>query len=155
MAESQGIVGRIYNLVDYFVPADMASDREKRQQARMFLISHLFGPLIGNTVPLALYVIDPNPGYQIVVLSASVTAFWLFPPLLRLFGHYNLLALISIQNLNFCILASCYFYGGITSPTLPWILTIPLLAFFYIGSSPSLRGVVLGIFLVNIAGFWA
>lgn len=142
------------DLVDWFIPADIAADREMRKQARMFLISHLFGPFIGNVVPLALYVLDPKPGYQVAVLAASISGFWIFPFVLRAVGHYNLLALISIQNLMFCILWSCFFYGGVTSPTLPWVLTIPLLAFFYLGSSPRLRLIVLAMFALNFAAFW-
>lgn len=140
-------------ILDWFIPADVAANRELRKQARMFLISHLFGPFIGNTVPLALYVFDPHPGYEVGVLAASISGFWIFPFVLRRFGHYNLLALISIQNLMFCIFWSCFFYGGVTSPTLPWILSIPLLAFFYIGSEPRLRTIVLVMFAANFAVF--
>ncbi len=142
------------DLVDWFIPAELAADREMRKQARMFLISHLFGPFIGNVVPLALYILDPKPGFEVVVLAASITGFWIFPFVLRAIGHYYLLALISIQNLMFCILWSCFFYGGVTSPTLPWVLTIPLLAFFYLGSAPRLRLIVLGMFALNFAVFW-
>lgn len=140
-------------ILDWFIPADVAANRELRKQARMFLISHLFGPFIGNTVPLALYIFDPNPGFEVIVLAASISGFWIFPFVLRRFGHYNLLALISIQNLMFCIFWSCFFYGGVTSPTLPWILSIPLLAFFYIGSEPRLRTIVLVMFALNFAVF--
>ena len=141
-------------MIDWFIPDDIRRDREMVKQCRLFLISHLLGPFIGNTVPLALYLLDPMPGFQVVVLAMSITGFWIFPFVLRAFGHYNMLALVSIQNLIFCILWSCYFYGGVTSPTLPWVLTIPLLAFFYIGQSPSLRLIVLGMFAVNLAVFY-
>src|SRR3712207_2576285 len=142
-------------LVDWFIPAELAGDREGRKQARMFLISHLFGPFIGNVVPAALYVLDPTPGFDVAVLAASITAFWAFPFILRAVGRYNLLVLLSIQNLIFCILWSCFFYGGVSSPTLPWVLTIPLLAFFYLGTDSTLRLTVLGLFAVNLAGFSA
>ena len=141
--------------VDWFIPAEIAADRESRKQARMFLISHLFGPFIGNVVPGALYVFDPTPGFDVAVLTASITAFWVFPFILRAGARYNFLVLLSVQNLIFCILWSCYFYGGVSSPTLPWVLTIPLLAFFYLGQSSSLRLVVLGLFAANLAAFCA
>ena len=144
----------INQIIDWFIPLELGRDREMRKQARLFLISHLFGPFIGNTVPLALYLFDPAPGYQVVVLALSITGFWVFPFVLRSFGHYNLLAMVSIQNLIFCILWSCYYYGGVTSPTLPWVVTIPLLAFFYIGQQPSLRLGVLAMFAVNVVGFF-
>ncbi|MFN3673538.1 MAG: sensor histidine kinase, partial [Bosea sp. (in: a-proteobacteria)] len=142
------------DLVDWFIPAEIAGDREMRKQARMFLISHLFGPFLGNVVPLALFILDPNPGYAVAVLAISISGFWIFPFVLRAIGHYNVLALISIQNLMFCILWSCFFYGGVTSPTLPWVLTIPLLAFFYLGSAPRLRLIVLLMFALNFIVFW-
>ncbi|MBB4066145.1 sensor histidine kinase [Gellertiella hungarica] len=139
--------------VDWFIPASIVADKDLRKQARLFLISHLLGPFIGNTVPLALYLFDPQPSWDIAVLSASITGFWIFPLVLRAIGHYHTLALLSIQNLMFCILWSCYFYGGVTSPTLPWVLTIPLLAFFYIDDSVKLRYAVLLMFALNSIGF--
>lgn len=144
---------KLNRFVDWFIPADLIRDVEMRKQARIFLYSHVFGPFIGNTVPLALYLFDPKPGFQIAVLAAAITSFWLFPFVLRVFGHYYLLATISVENLIFCILWSCYFYGGVTSPTLPWVLTIPLLALFYVGSSPRMRLVVLALFAVNLVAF--
>lgn len=139
--------------VDWFIPQSIAADRNMRKQARLFLFSHLFGPFVGNTVPLALYWFDPSPSWDVAVLALSICGFWAFPFALRAIGRYNTLAMISIQNLMFCILWSCYFYGGVTSPTLPWILTIPLLAFFYIGESASLRYLFLAMFVANLVVF--
>lgn len=140
--------------VDWFIPPDIVADHDMRKAARMFLISHLLGPLIGSVVPLALYILDPKPGYAVAVLAISITGFWVYPFILRAVGHYNGLALISIQHLMFCILWSCFFYGGVTSPTLPWVLTIPLLSFLYLGSSRTLCLVALGIFALNLVAFW-
>jgi signal transduction histidine kinase len=142
-------VKRITDLADYYIPDDLKSDRDHHNQARVFLISHLFGPFIGSTVPLALYILSPKPSFDIAVLAVSILGFWIFPPLLKYTGAYRTLALISVQNLIFCILWSCYFYGGIASPTLPWVLIIPLLAFFYIGSSAFMRSAVIGMFVAN------
>jgi signal transduction histidine kinase len=142
-------------LVVYFIPPQIAADRDARNRAHVFLISHILGPIIGNVVPAALYVLDPHPGYEVAVLAASITCFWVFPFILRAGVPYNPLALVSIQNLTFCILWSCYFYGGVTSPTLPWVLTIPLLAFFYLGSSAKLRLAVMILFAANFGAFSA
>jgi len=141
-------------LIDWFIPEELAKERETRQRARMFLVSHLCGPLLGNVVPGALFFLDPHPGYKVAVLGASITSFWIFPFVLRAIGKYNVLAFISIQNLIFCIFWSCYFYGGVTSPTLPWVVTIPLLAFFYLGPSPKLRMLALGQFVLNFVAFF-
>ena len=140
-------------LVNYFIPPEIAADRDARNRAHVFLVSHILGPFIGNVVPIAIYLLDPSPGYAVVVLAVSITSFWVFPFVLRAGVPYNPLALVSIENLIFCILWSCYFYGGVTSPTLAWVLVIPLLAFFYLGSSSKLRLIVMTMFAANVAIF--
>ena len=52
-------------------------------------------------------------------------------------GRFTFLGLLSVQNLIFAILWGCYHYGGVSSPFLPWLLTVPLLAFFYLGAGPA------------------
>ena len=147
------LIAALDRLVNYFIPAGIAADQEARKRAHVFLISHILGPFIGSVVPGTIYFIDPNPGYEVAVLATSIICFWVFPFLLKASVPYNPLALVSVQNLIFCILWSCYFYGGVTSPTLAWVLTIPLLAFFYLGSSASLRLIVIGMFVANLAIF--
>ena len=142
-------------LVNYFIPPEIMADREARKRAHVFLISHILGPFIGNVIPGTIFFLDPNPGFDVAVLAISITSFWVFPFLLRAGVPYNPLALVSVQNLIFCILWSCYFFGGVTSPTLAWVLTIPLLAFFYLGSSAVLRLIVIAMFVVNFAVFAA
>ena len=140
-------------LVNYFIPADLAADRDARNRAHVFLVSHILGPFIGSVVPATIYVLDPAPGYDVAVLAISIIAFWAFPFVLRAGVPYNPLALVSIENRIFCIFWSCYFYGGVTSPTLAWVLVIPLLAFFYLGSSVKLRLIVQAMFVMNVAIF--
>src|SRR4030081_1254231 len=152
-AKLSRMIEALDSLVNYFIPPKITVDRDARNRAHVFLVSHILGPFIGNVVPIALCVLDPAPGYQVAVLAISITSFWIFPFMLRAGAPYDPLALVSIQNLIFCILWSCYFYGGVTSPTLPWVLVIPLLAFFYLGSSKSLRVIVMTMFAANLAIF--
>jgi signal transduction histidine kinase len=146
-------IAALDRLVNYFIPANIAADRDTRNRAHIFLVSHILGPFIGSVVPISIYLLDPSPGYDVAVLSVSIIAFWIFPFVLRAGVPYNPLALVSIENLIFCILWSCYFYGGVTSPTLAWVLVIPLLAFLYLGSSGKLRLIVEIMFVVNVAIF--
>jgi signal transduction histidine kinase len=146
-------IAALDNLVNYFIPPRIAADRDTRNRAHVFLVSHILGPFIGNVVPISIYLLDPAPGYDVAVLAVSITLFWVFPFILRAGAPYNALALVSIENLIFCILWSCYFYGGVTSPTLAWVLVIPLLAFFYLGSSSKLRAIVMLMFAANVAVF--
>ncbi len=121
--------------IDWFIPAKFLNDREMRARARMFLFSHMFGPILGNVIPAYLLWIDPGSARTLAVLGGSICCFWIFPFLLKYTGHYAFLSFVSIQNLLFAILWGCYFYGGLSSPFLPWLVTVPLLAFFYLGAS--------------------
>ena len=140
-------------LVEYFIPAGMKENREAANQARMFLISHTMGPILGNTVPLALFLVDPTPGLDTFWLAVSITGFWVFPFLLKRGVDYDKLVITSVFNLNFSIFWSCYHNGGISSPTLPWVLIIPILSFFYIGGEQRLQSALLMIFAFCFSAF--
>ncbi|GJE57210.1 MULTISPECIES: sensor histidine kinase [Methylobacterium] len=141
--------------VDWFLHPSMVDDKSTRKQARLFLLSHILGPFLGNGVALVLLLADPAPGFEIGVMFLAISGFWAFPFLLRCCGRLELLALISIQNLTFAVLWTTYFYGGATSPFLAWMITIPLLAFFYVGDSRSMRLAIVVLLAVNAAGFYA
>jgi signal transduction histidine kinase len=140
-------------IVDWFIPAQFLAEREMRTRARMFLISHLFGPILGNVIPAYLFWLDPHPGPTLLILALSITCFWVFPFLLKFTGRYTLLSYASVQNLLFAILWGCYFYGGASSPFLPWLVTVPLLAFFYLGASLRSCVVILLQIGVSLGGF--
>jgi signal transduction histidine kinase len=141
-------------LADIFIPANIAADREAKKLARIFLYSHIFGPFIGSTVPLAIYIFDSRPDYRAAVLLVSILSFWMFPFALKYTSAYRTLAIISIQNLIFCILWSCYCYGEVRSPTLAWLLTVPLLSFLYVGPSTRMRLLVICQFAVSAEIFY-
>jgi signal transduction histidine kinase/CheY-like chemotaxis protein len=144
----------IYPMLDWFMPPALKAKREMQQPARMFLISHIFGPFLGHTITIYLYLLDPHPGYALWVLALSITAFWAFPFALKRTGAYTALALLSVQNLIFAVLWGAYHYGGVSSPFLPWLLVVPLLAFFYLGQSARPRLIVLGMIAVNLTLFY-
>jgi signal transduction histidine kinase/ActR/RegA family two-component response regulator len=145
---------RIYPLLDWFVPEKMKAEAEPLRRARMFLISHLFGPFLGHTISLYIVAIEGTPDFAWWVFFGVITLFWAFPLALKLTGWFVPLALISVQNLIFTILWGCYHYGGMSSPLIPWVITVPLLAFFYLGSGQGVRIFVLTIILLNLGGFY-
>lgn len=136
---------RYMQLIEYFIPDHMRGNREAENQARMFLISHSLGPILGNAVPFAVLFFNATLRIDAIVLSLAITAFWVFPFLLKRGMNYEVLVLTSVVDLNFCILWSCYFYGGVSSPTLPWLLIIPILSLFYIGGQRKLQPALLAI----------
>jgi signal transduction histidine kinase/CheY-like chemotaxis protein len=139
----------LFNAVDWFIPARVKANSEIIQGVRMFLFSHLFGPFLGHTISLyILFIHGPDTPWWIFFWA--ITAFWPFPLVLKLTGWYVPLALVSIQNLIFCILWGCYQYGGISSPIMPWLITVPLLAFFYLPTRKT-RIMVSLLIVINIA----
>jgi signal transduction histidine kinase len=142
------------NLLDYFIPQDMQVDPAAHRRARMFMLSHVFGPVLGNTLPIYLYVMDICRDYRVSVFFASITAFWIYPFMLRQTRRYQLLAFISVQNLIFCAIWACYAFGGMLSPFLPWLLIFPLLAFLYLPSTGWVRNVLLVQIFGNVGAFF-
>ena len=140
---------RLDRVLEWFIAGQIRPGSNEHRRVRMFLISHLCGPFLGHPITAFLYLKDPDPWPHVFVLGMSITLFWVLPPLVRLFArYYNLLALLSVQNLIFAILWGSYHYGGASSPFLMWLLVVPLLAFFYLGSNARARVIV----FLQIAG---
>ncbi len=154
----QGVVSKrkfdLNALLDYFIPVDIQVQPDAHRRARMFMLSHAFGPFLGNVIPLYLhFILKIEMDYRFWTFFVSITIFWLYPVVLRLTKQYQLLAFLSIQNLAFCILWSCYSYGGVYSPFLSWTLIIPLLSFFYLPATGLIRNVILAQILLSVGIF--
>ena len=143
---------RYLRIIDWFVPPEAKADQAMLGRARIFAFTHMFGPLLGVMICGFLYLADDNPGAPFVIIGLLISAFSLLPFALKFFGRLPLLAFISFADLTFATLYGSYYYGGVSSPFLPWLLVALLLGFFYLGQRPYL---VLGYFGVNIAGFIA
>jgi signal transduction histidine kinase len=139
-------------IVDWFVPPEAKTDAATLGRARIFAFSHVFGPSLGHMISVFLYFADPQRGLPFWVIVSCISAFWLLPFGLKWSGKLQPLALFSVNNLTFVTLFGSYYYGGVSSPFLPWLLTALLLGFFYLGERPFL---VLSVFGINVAGFYA
>src|SRR5947209_4912200 len=142
---------RFLRAIDWFIAPAARTDAAILGRARIFVFSHLFGPALGHSISIYLYISDKNRGFPFWVIVASITLFWTLPFGLKLIGRLQPLAWFSVENLTFVTLFGSYFYGGVSSPFLPWLLIALLLGFFYVGDRPFL---VLGIFCANLAGFF-
>lgn len=153
MGNSLKNLGSRINLsVDWFIPERLKSSGYL-VNIRMFLFSHLFGPFLGHTISLSMLYIDGGADASWWVFFLAVTAFWPFPLLLRRTGWYVPLSLLSIENLMFCVFWGCYQYGGVSSPIMPWLVTVPLLAFFYLPGRAT-RIIVGLLIFANLAVFY-
>lgn len=145
---------KIEALIEWLMPAHLGRGVHARKCVRLFLFSHLFGPFLGLQVPAAMYFIDPSPFPHVPVLAASIAGFWLFVPLLKCFPRqFTLWAHLSIANLNFAVLWGSFYFGGASSPFLMWYMLLPILAFFYLGSSTVNRIAVFAQVVVGLGAF--
>jgi len=140
--------------LDYFIPPELQVQPDAHRRARMFMMSHAFGPFLGNVIPLYLhFVLNIAMDHRFWVFLVSILAFWVYPFVLRITKRYQTIAFASVQNLIFCILWACYSYGGIFSPFLSWALIIPLLSFFYLPATGIIRNTLLVQIIANLAVF--
>ena len=151
MAGTAVLQAKFLSVLDWFVPPDAETDAAKLGRARIFAFSHVFGPFLGHAISIYLYFADKDRGFPFWFIVVCISAFWVLPIGLKLTGRLQQLALISVENLIFVTLYGSYYYGGVSSPFLPWLLTALLLGFFYLGERPLL---VLGVFGANVAGFF-
>ena len=137
-------------LIDWFIPAAAKAERSEHGLAQNFVFTHLFGPLLSQSIALFLYLSDPNPGIACWTVIICIWLFWTLPFVYKQTGDLQLSALISVELLAFTSLFGAFFYGGVSSPFLPWLIIALLLGFFYLSERPVL---VVGLFTLNIIGF--
>ena len=113
-------------------------DAADRQHVRMFVLSHVFGPVLGLSLCLFLLLAGFPLDYRIGGFAALVALFWVYPAALRATRRHQLLSLCSLEHLQLTILWACHGYGGLMSPFLLWLAIVPLLAFLYLSPSPRL-----------------
>ena len=146
------MLNSILKLIDWFVPEAAKRERSELGLARNFVFTHLFGPLMAQSICVFLYLTDPDPGYAVWTMVVAIWSFWALPFVLKATKNLQLVALLSVQTLAFASLFGSFHFGGVSSPLLPWILVALLLGFFYLGDRPLL---VLGLFAGDLLAFYA
>ncbi|RAK58960.1 hypothetical protein DJ021_03655 [Phenylobacterium hankyongense] len=141
----------VLKLIDWFVPEAAKRERSELGLARNFVFTHLFGPLMAQSICVFLYLTDPQPGIVVWTMIFSIWSFWALPFILKMTRNLQLVALISVQTLAFASLYGSFHYGGVSSPLLPWLLVALLLGFFYLGERPLL---VVGMFVGDLLAFY-
>ena len=146
------IWSRIVRFIDWFIPPEARLERSELGLAQNFVFTHLAGPALSQSISVFLYLSDPHPGFACWTIIVGIWLFWALPFVYKYTGNLQLSALMSVELLAGASLFGAYFYGGVSSPFLPWLLVSLLLGFFYFSERPIL---VVGLFTFNIAGFTA
>jgi len=136
--------------IDWFIPVAAKAERSERGLAQNFVFTHIFGPALSQSIALFLYLSDPHPGVACWTMIICIWLFWTLPFVYKLTANMQFSALISVELLAFTSLFGAYYYGGVSSPFLPWLIISLLLGFFYLSERPIL---VVGLFIINILGF--
>ncbi len=130
-------------LIDWFIPASIRETMSDLMMARTFVMLHLMGPLMGHSVTVFLAGTPAGDTWQFWVIETIVVAFFATPFILRATGNLALAAMFSVQALVGLSLFGSFYFGGISSPFLPWFLIAMVLGFFYL--SDAISGVLIGI----------
>ncbi|MBS0493322.1 MAG: hypothetical protein JSS31_05070 [Proteobacteria bacterium] len=146
------LTDRMIQTVDWFIPVGLQGSIATLWRARIFVISHLLGPFSGVAILGYLYNVQEARDWTFWLICVLCASFWALPLALKLAGELFRPALYSFCALTSVSLFGSFFYGGVSSPLLPWFLTAQMLGFFYLSERPRL---VLGIIGVNLAAFAA
>jgi signal transduction histidine kinase len=146
------MLGTALRVIDWFIPERAKRTKSDLGRARTFVFTHLVGPVTGQSIAAFLLLADPRPDSHIAVIAGGIGLFATLPFVLKLTGSLRLVAVISVETLIAVTLFGAYFYGGVSSPFLPWLLIALLNGLFYLSDRPFS---VLGIFALNFACFLA
>jgi signal transduction histidine kinase len=143
-------VDRIIRVVDWFIPAWVHNERNELAVWRNYVFTHLAGPLMAQSISIFLYNTDKSHGLACWTMIVGISAFWSLSFVLKYTESLSLAAIGSVQFLCMASLGGAYFYGGVASPFLPWILVAVLLGFFYLSDRPKF---VAALVIGNISAF--
>ena len=141
---------RLISIIDWFIPAELRASTANLWRARIFVISHLLGPCSAIAILGYLYRVLEVRDVVFWTICVLCGAFWLLPIGLKLTRALTALALFSFCDLTLVSILGAFFYGGVSSPFLPWALVALLIGFFYLSDRPLL---VVGIFAAHLAAF--
>ena len=144
------ILNFLLRILDWFIPDAAKSERSELNLARNFVFTHLAGPLLSQSISVFLFLSDPDPGFACWTVIICIWLFWTLPFVYKWTGKLQQTAIVTVELLAFTSLFGAYYYGGVSSPFLPWLIVSLLLGFFYLSKSPSL---VVGLFTFNILVF--
>ncbi|NQV58157.1 MAG: HAMP domain-containing histidine kinase [Alphaproteobacteria bacterium] len=119
-----------FGFLDWFIPEELRESQEEHRRLRAFVISHVCGPPFGAVIAVALIIQFPSMAAWTLLVADLL--FFIFPFLLRWTKAKSEVGLGSLLHFMVLIFFVSYHYGGISSPALPWTLTVPIVAMFFV-----------------------
>ncbi|MBS0445152.1 MAG: hypothetical protein JSR59_04285 [Proteobacteria bacterium] len=146
------VTDRLIRAVDWFVPAELQKSTATLWRARIFVISHVLGPFSAVAILGYLHGVLATHDWVFWTMCVLSGSFWALPPALKLTRSLSKPALVSFCVLTVISVFGSFFYGGVSSPFLPWFLTAQMIGFFYLHERPLL---VVGVIVASLAAFSA
>jgi signal transduction histidine kinase len=135
---------RALQLVDWFIPAGSKAARSELGVARIFVATHLLGPTFSQSIGLYLLFAEQNPNWVVYTIIGAICSFWVIPLVLKYTKSLQASAFLSFNMLAMTAFFGSFFYGGVTSPFLPWVIISLLLGFFYLSNRQALVFICFG-----------
>ncbi len=143
----------LLGLVNWFVLEKHRGFGGGRGRIQVFVIAQLLtGPL---ALALALFA-HFSELRQVDGLSrflAVNVGFALFPFALRLWGRFDVVAAAAAQLSSLIDLTIAYFYGGLMSPALPWLMVAFVGTIYYLAPWPRWQAVNVALQVAEIGAF--
>ncbi len=101
----------IDGVLAWFAPGSAGRSRSENEMIRVFVFTHLFGPIIAQPMGLFLIFTSPSVDAPLVIMIAAICSFWTLPFLLRATGDIKLASFLSFELLTATALFGTFFYG--------------------------------------------
>jgi signal transduction histidine kinase len=140
------------SLFDWAVPVALRTSPDVLRRARLFAAGHFVGGGMGLAVVGAIHAFDPQDGARLWVLATGVALFLLYPFALRLAPQlFDLLTMLSLEQLVLLVLFGAYHYGN---AFLPWLVPIPIVVLLHFGPRLLPRIVIIGGLALQLLAFF-
>ncbi|HEY1719903.1 MAG TPA: ATP-binding protein [Magnetospirillaceae bacterium] len=140
-------------LIEWFLPPAYTDLPHIRQHTLVFIGSIMASGPVLLCLGLVAFLVVP-PDFALLpwaVLCTTVFAF--FPFLIKWLGRVDLVAATVIQLISLVVFALAYFYGGLVSPALPWLLIAFIANFYWLEPWPNWRNGNLILFATELIVF--
>jgi len=135
----------IVRLLDRFVPPALGADPNERVRARVFVLVHFAAPFVALPIAGLMLGLFGVRDISLYVLAATFSTPFAFPLLLKRGIALRHVGRVSISIFTVVTVLSIYFFGGLNSFLLPWLIAIPVLGAFYLGREGAILSSGIGL----------
>ncbi len=133
MSQPVGIRQRLARFVDWFLRPELRRDSDMLRRGRLFVVVHLTAPFVAFAVAGTLFAVADIASVPLLLLTIGFGLVLAFPLLLKHVFTLPVAGLLSVLLYAILVFFSAYYFGGLTSFLLPWMISVPIVGLFFIG----------------------